>query len=74
MRAENFEKLKDALGAYLEENYGEETYIPAVSVAEKIEAPVSLRLAKEFERLEPFGVGNKNLSSISRGTNWKCAA
>lgn len=59
VRAENFEKLKDALGAYLEENYGEETYIPAVSVAEKIEAPVSLRLAKEFERLEPFGVGNK---------------
>ncbi len=59
VRAENFEKLKDALGAYLEENYGEETYIPAVSVAERIEAPVSLRLAKEFERLEPFGVGNK---------------
>ena len=59
VRADRFDALKSALSEYLERNYDDDTYIPFVSVADKIESPVGLQLAKEFERLEPFGVGNK---------------
>ena len=59
VRADRFDDLKVALSNYLANRYADETYISAVGVAEKIDAPVPLRLAKELERLEPFGVGNK---------------
>jgi len=56
---EQFDALKRALTQYLAENYNEETYVSTVSVAERLDSPVSLSFVEELERLEPFGVGNK---------------
>lgn len=59
VRVDRFDALKNALCEYLGKNYSEETYVPTVSVAECLKTPVSLAVAKEFELLEPYGVGNK---------------
>lgn len=56
---EQFSKLKNALSKYLGEKYDESAYVSTISVAERLDSPVSLSFVKELERLEPFGVGNK---------------
>lgn len=55
---ENFPMLKAALNKYIGEMYGREAFIPVVSVCGK-DIPIDLAFARELERLEPCGVGNR---------------
>ncbi len=57
VREENFEALKAALNAYIGEKYTREDFEQTLSVCETTEEPE--RIARELERLEPFGMGNK---------------
>ena len=55
---ENFPLLEEALDHYLATHYTEEDFIPKIPVVgELTEDP--LKVAKELDRLEPFGVGNR---------------
>ncbi len=66
VKESDFEKLKKALSEYLDKNYTEQDFIPAISVCEEADFKITPSLAKELERLEPCGVGNrKPLFSIS---------
>lgn len=58
VRAENFEKLRAALDAYLGEHYGKEDFIPSLSVC-GTDVKLDLPLAEELQKLEPCGVGNR---------------
>ena len=57
--AEEFESLKRALDEYIGKTYTKEDFIPSVSVCEDEKLTFDLSFARELERLEPFGVGNK---------------
>ncbi len=57
--AEEFEPLKRALDEYIGKTYTKEDFIPSVSVCEDEKLTFDLSFARELERLEPFGVGNK---------------
>lgn len=58
VRAENFEALKRALDGYIGAHYAREDFIPRIVVAGE-GAGDRLRLAREINRMEPFGVGNR---------------
>ena len=67
VRKENFEALRAAMNRYVRETYAREDFLPSFSVCAH-EAP-DLELAKELERLEPCGVGNKKpLFSVTAGS------
>ena len=55
--AENFDKLKAALDAYIGTHYAREDFEPTLLYTAAGDDPE--RLAHELERLEPFGMGNK---------------
>ncbi len=57
VKEENFEKLKHALNEYIGTHYTREEFEPVLPICEAGEDPQ--RLAREIERLEPFGIGNK---------------
>lgn len=59
VRAENFDRLKNALDDYLGETYTAEDFAPVLSVCEDIDFKIDLALVRELEKLEPCGVGNK---------------
>ncbi len=59
IKAENFDKLEEALNGYLLSNYTAEDFEPTLYISGKLTAPYSARFAKELELLEPFGVGNR---------------
>lgn len=59
VKEENFSAFRAALCRYLDENYEREDFIPSLIVAAEADFPFDLRLAKELERLEPCGVGNR---------------
>ena len=59
IRTENFAALADALDRYIGETYRTEDFVPCVSVCGDRSMKPDLALAKELERLEPYGVGNK---------------
>ncbi len=59
VKAENFDKLKAALDAYIGERYTREELIPALYVSEKLGDESPVKLARELALLEPFGVGNR---------------
>ncbi len=56
VRAENFEKLKNALDEYIGTHYTQEDFVPTITVVGDGEG--GERLARELVRLEPFGIGN----------------
>ena len=58
VRAENFEALKEALGEYIGTHYAREDFIPRIPLC-ATEGGDRLRIAREINRLEPFGVGNR---------------
>ncbi len=69
VREEDFAAFKRALCAYLDENYRREDFIPTVGVVCEADFAFDVSLAKELERLEPCGVGNrKPLFSLSVGS------
>ncbi|MDE5896322.1 MAG: single-stranded-DNA-specific exonuclease RecJ, partial [Clostridia bacterium] len=57
VKAENFEKLKCALDAYLGEHYTRDDFAPVVFVSG--EGKDFRRVSRELNMLEPFGVGNR---------------
>lgn len=59
IRVEDFEKLEQALNAYLSANYCAEDFEPTVYTNGKLSSPCSVRFVREIEMLEPFGVGNR---------------
>lgn len=69
VKEENFPAFKRALCRYLDEKYTREDFIPSVSVAADVDFRFDVGLAKELERLEPCGVGNrKPLFALSVGS------
>ncbi len=56
---ENFDLLEKELNDYVESHYPESDFIPTVYVSGDTDGKLSLRVAKELEQLEPYGVGNK---------------
>lgn len=56
---ENFAKFKEALENYVDRNYGYDCFKPEKYADILITEKFSLKLAKELNRLEPFGTANK---------------
>lgn len=69
---ENFEKFKQDIEKYIDENYGYEVFKPKKTVEFCINKPFTLPLARELNKLEPFGTGNKK-PLFSLKTNLPCA-
>ncbi len=57
--AENFDALERALDEYIGQKYTREDFIPKVYISEEIEGAFPLKLARELNRLEPFGMGQR---------------
>lgn len=56
---ENFEAFKSALEKYVDENFSYECFKPQKNADLLIQSNFTLELAKELNRLEPFGTANK---------------
>ncbi len=56
---DKFAQLESFLCKYLEDRYGAYAFDKSITVEWQVESKISVRFAKELERLEPFGVGNK---------------
>lgn len=56
---ENFTKLKERLNSYIKENGIKIDKEKTVYCEEQIYGKISERFAREIEKMEPFGVGNK---------------
>ena len=56
---ENYPAFKRAIEKYIDEKYPYECFKPIKSADILIEGRFSLKLAKEINRLEPFGTGNR---------------
>ena len=59
VKEENFAAFKEALCRYLDEKYTREDFLPTLLVAAEADGGIGLAAAKELERLEPCGVGNR---------------
>ena len=55
----NYAAFKKAIEEYIDLNYGNEFFRPKKCAELMIEKKFSLKFAKELNRLEPFGTGNK---------------
>ena len=65
---ENFSAFRQAFCRYIDEHYSAEDFIPSIGVAAEADFVFDTALAREIERLEPFGVGNKKpLFSLAAG-------
>lgn len=65
---ENFPAFRQAFCRYIDEHYSAEDFIPSIGVAAEADFVFDTALAREIERLEPFGVGNKKpLFSLAAG-------
>lgn len=56
---ENFSLLEGALNEYMERTYTAEDFIPTIYISGMLEGENVLRLSRELETFEPYGVGNK---------------
>ncbi len=56
---DNFFNLETALEEYIGEHYNPTDFVPTVYVNGGLKRDYSLKLVKELEMLEPFGVGNR---------------
>ena len=65
IKEENFPLLEEALDGYLASRYTDEDFIPKISVVGEL-AEDPLKVAKELDRLEPFGVGNRRPMFVHR--------
>lgn len=59
VKKENYGALKERLNSFLKENYGECAEEKTLFVDAEIDGAFPISVAKEIERLEPFGTGNK---------------
>lgn len=56
---QNFDVLEEKLNEYIGKTYEAEDFIPKLYVSEEIKGELSLKLARELNALEPYGVGHK---------------
>ncbi len=56
---ENFDSFCAAIEKYIDERYDYDVFKPQMTVELEINKPFKIELAKELNRLEPFGTGNK---------------
>lgn len=56
---ENFPVLEQKLNEYIGKTYTPEDFVQKLYVSEEIESEFSLKLARELNALEPYGVGHK---------------
>lgn len=69
---ENYEKFKKSIEKFIDEKYDYDVFKPKKTVEFCIEKPFTIELARELNKLEPFGTGNKKpLFSIK--TELPCA-
>ena len=66
VKKENFEALERALDEYLSVHYTREDFMASVPVAGELDEKDFKRIARELERLEPFGVGNRRPLFVRR--------
>lgn len=59
VKKENFDALERALDEYLSAHYTREDFMASVPVAGELDEHEFKQIARELERLEPFGVGNR---------------
>ena len=65
VKEENFDLLEEALSSYLASHYTQEDFIPKIPVVGELEGD-PLAIARELDRLEPFGVGNRRPMFVYR--------
>ncbi len=58
VREENFPLLEEALDNFLSSRYTQEDFVPKVPVVGELKDDF-MKVAKELDKLEPFGVGNR---------------
>lgn len=56
---ENFAVLERVLGEYMDANYTADDFIPTLYVSRVFEGDDKARLARELDKFEPYGVGNR---------------
>ncbi len=56
---EKFQAFYDRVDDYLAKKYDKEFFMPKIYAETEITESFSMKFAKELERLEPYGVGNK---------------
>lgn len=64
--AENFDALEEALNDYIGQHYTREDFIPTIYVTEEIRGAFPVKLARELNALEPFGVGHRRPLFITK--------
>ncbi len=57
--ADKFDDLERALNDYIGAKYTREDFLPKVAVCEEIKGTFPLKLAKELNALEPYGIGHR---------------
>lgn len=69
VKKEDLPAFRAALVAYLSEKYDDETFVPKLSAEWETDEAMSFRFARELEKLEPCGVGNrKPLFAVRAGS------
>lgn len=66
VKEENYLRLKLALDDYIGAHYTREDFEPTLTVCEEISGAFPWKLARELEKLEPYGVGNKRPLFLAR--------
>ena len=56
---ENLDEFRKGICAYLDAHYDDQTFIPTLQAEWLTDMPMSMRFAKELEKIEPCGVGNR---------------
>lgn len=56
---ENLDAFRKGICAYLAAHYDDQTFIPTLQAEWLTDMPMSMRFAKELEKIEPCGVGNR---------------
>ena len=67
LKKENLPAFKAALCAYLAERYDAETFVPKLAAEWLTDEAMTFRFARELEKLEPCGVGNRKPLFAVRG-------
>ncbi len=66
---ENFEKFTKDMEKFIDEKYPIECFKPVKTAEMFVDKPFSLSFAKELQRLEPFGIGNKKPLFVTNVTS-----
>ena len=56
---DHLDAFRKAVCSYLDAHYDDQTFIPTLQVEWQTDMPMSMRFAKELEKIEPCGVGNR---------------